>query len=103
VRLLYGIFQVHASAAEEVAGHDGRNIRMAKEIVVIDGVKYDAEKRAAYDITLKNPPWVVRRFIDPSVDDPGEAFMEAEVWPPPGVTWTAKDAVQAAIKGQHWT
>jgi hypothetical protein len=75
---------------------------MAKEIVVIDGVKYDAEQRSNYDQTLV-PGWIVRRFIDPSVDDPGEAFMEAEVWPPPGVTWTAKDAVEAAIKWQHWT
>jgi hypothetical protein len=71
-----------------------------KEIVIIDGVKYDAE---TYGAGPQDYIWVVRKFNSfSSADNPGEDFMEADLWPPRGKFWTARDAVEAAIKKQHW-
>jgi hypothetical protein len=67
------------------------------DTITVDGENYTAEPRASY--APGAIAWVVRWYkgILPS----GE-FLEGEVWPPVGVTWTAMDAVQEAIKRNRW-
>lgn len=70
---------------------------MAEINVTVDGEHYTAEKRVEY--SRESMAWTIRWF---KAGLPEGQFVEAEVWPPSGVVWEAREAVKAAIGKGEW-
>jgi hypothetical protein len=61
------------------------------DTITVNGEAYDA-------VPVGEGVWMVHWFQKHGVG----LTVEAEVWQPAGVVWTADDAIKAAIAGNSW-